>query len=217
MNIIILLGPAGSGKGTQSKFIQTEYNYLHISTGDLLRNEVASNSTLGQKVRAVIESGNLVSDAIILDIIQTNLNKISEDNSTKGVIFDGFPRTLEQAKGLDTLLSKMGCQLSSILYFDLPLDECIHRISGRRIDSRNNNVYHVEYNPAPEEAQAFLQARDDDSPEKVKHRYTVFEQETTQLLAYYKEKLTSIDCMDSIEIINQQIKQTLNNVTCING
>jgi adenylate kinase len=217
MNIIILLGPAGSGKGTQSKYIQTEYNYFHISTGDLLRNEVASHSTLGQKVRSVIESGNLVSDDIILDIIKENLNKISEDKSNKGVVFDGFPRTLDQAKGLDTLLAQMSREVSGVLHFELPLDECVHRISGRRIDSRNNNVYHIEYNPAPEEAAPFLQARDDDSPEKVKHRYTVFEQETTPLLAYYKEKLTAIDCMKSIESINQQIKQTLNNVTCING
>ena len=149
MNVLIFLGPAGSGKGTQAQFLKDSLNYEHLSTGDLLRAEIKSNSELGQQVQSVINSGNLVSDDIILNIIKKNITGLKSSNKT-GVMFDGFPRTIEQANALTSLMKEMGLNLTKVLYFDLSLEESIDRISGRLIDSRNNNVYHKVSNPAPE-------------------------------------------------------------------
>ena len=140
MNIIIFLGPAGSGKGTQAQYLRDHFNYAHLSTGDLLRAEVKSDSKLGQEVQSVIHAGNLVSDDIIIKIIRNNVAGL-KDASKEGIIFDGFPRTVEQANAFQDLLSDLNLSISSVLYFDLSLSESINRISGRLIDSRNNNVY----------------------------------------------------------------------------
>ncbi|MEC8678607.1 MAG: nucleoside monophosphate kinase, partial [Candidatus Margulisiibacteriota bacterium] len=153
---------------------------------------------------SVIHSGNLVSDDIILNIIQKNIDGLKSSNKS-GVIFDGFPRTVEQANGLASLMTDLGLTLNKVLYFDLSLDESINRISGRLIDSRNNNVYHNVSNPAPKEAEPFLISRKDDTPEKVSHRYTVYKNETTPLLDYYQAELYQIDCLQSIDQISNQI------------
>ena len=204
MNVLIFLGPAGSGKGTQAQFLKDKLNYEHLSTGDLLRAEIKSNSDLGQQVQSVINSGNLVSDDIILTIIRKNINGLKSSNKS-GVIFDGFPRTTEQANSLSSLMKEMDLNLSKVLYFDLSLEESINRISGRLIDSRNNNVYHKISNPAPAEAEPFLISRKDDTPDKVTHRYNVYKSETTPLLDYYESELYRIDCLQSIDAISNQI------------
>ena len=134
MNIIILLGPAGSVR-TQAQFLRDRFNYNHLSTGDMLRAEVASESELGLKVKSVIDSGNLVSDDIIISIIKQWLQKLVLNNET-GAIFDGFPRTTAQAEAFQRLLDSENIALSSVLYFDLSLDASIERISGRQIDSK---------------------------------------------------------------------------------
>ena len=133
MNVLIFLGPAGSGKGTQAQFLKDKLNYDHLSTGDLLRAEIKSNSELGQQVQSVINSGNLVSDDIILNIIKKNINGLKSSNKS-GIMFDGFPRTTEQANALGVLIKEMDLNLSKVLYFDLSLDESINRISGRLSD-----------------------------------------------------------------------------------
>jgi adenylate kinase len=204
MNVLIFLGPAGSGKGTQAQFLKDKLNYEHLSTGDLLRAEIKSNSDLGQQVQSVIHSGNLVSDDIILNIIKKNINGLKSSNKS-GVIFDGFPRTIEQANSLGSLMNEMDLNLSKVLYFDLSLEESINRISGRLIDSRNNNVYHKISNPAPTEAEPYLISRKDDTPDKVTHRYNVYKNETAPLLDYYQSELFRIDCLQSIDAISNQI------------
>lgn len=204
MNVLIFLGPAGSGKGTQAQFLKDKLNYDHLSTGDLLRAEIKSNSELGQQVQSVINSGNLVSDDIILNIIKKNINGLKSSNKS-GIMFDGFPRTTEQANALGVLIKEMDLNLSKVLYFDLSLDESINRISGRLIDSRNNNVYHKISHPAPKEAEPFLITRKDDTPDKVTHRYNIYKNETAPLLDYYQSDLFRIDCLQSIDDISSQI------------
>ncbi len=206
MNIIILLGPAGSGKGTQAQFLRDRFNYTHLSTGDMLRAEVSSESELGLKVKAVIDSGALVSDDIIVSIIKLRLQKLLM-NDEVGAIFDGFPRTLPQAEAFQRLLDSVGIKLSSVLYFDLSLDTSIERISGRQIDSRNNDVYHRISKPAPLDVQPYLVTRDDDTEDKVTHRYNVYHQETAPLLSYYNDYLKRIDCLRSIQEINHELVQ----------
>ena len=203
MNILIFLGPAGSGKGTQAQYLKEEFNFAHISTGDLLRAEVKSNSDLGQKVQAVMKSGNLVSDEIIIEIIKDHVTSLIQQNDLKGIVFDGFPRTLAQAKAFDLMLSSLSLRLNKAMYFDLSLEESIKRISGRQIDSRNNNVYHKDSNPAPVDAEPYLISRNDDQPAKVKHRYDVYLQETEPLISHYNNHLVRIDCNQSIDDINE--------------
>ena len=202
MNILIFLGPAGSGKGTQAQYLKEQFQFAHLSTGDLLRAEVASNSALGQKVKSVIQSGDLVSDDIIIEIIKDRVSSLIKNGDFNGIVFDGFPRTLQQAKSFDHMLTSLNLQLNKAIYFDLTLDESIRRISGRQIDSRNNHVYHKISNPAPADVQPHLVSRNDDEPEKVKHRYMVYQNETEPLISHYDSKLVRIDCMKSIDHIH---------------
>ncbi|MGC6367215.1 MAG: adenylate kinase [Candidatus Marinamargulisbacteria bacterium] len=208
MNIIILLGPAGSGKGTQAQYLRDQFGYSHLSTGDMLRSEVSSGSELGQQVKQVIDSGNLVSDDIIISIISNRLNQLVEAK-VSGAIFDGFPRTIAQAHAFDELLTSQGLSLSSVLYFDLSLKASIDRISGRQIDSRNNDVYHKVSKPAPVDVQPYLITRDDDTEEKVTHRFNVYQEETSPLLSYYNSSLQRIDCMQSISTISKQLSDLI--------
>ncbi len=203
MNILVFLGPAGSGKGTQAQYLKEHFQYAHLSTGDLLRAEVSSNSVLGQQVKMVMQSGDLVSDDIIISIIKERILNLTKQSDYRGVVFDGFPRTIEQAKAFDNVLDSLQLKLDKAIYFDLSLDESIKRISGRQIDSRNNTVYHKISNPAPDDAQPFLISRNDDQPEKVKHRYDVYQSETKPLLNHYSNQLLQIDCMKGIDDIHQ--------------
>tara|TARA_A100001015_G_scaffold308470_1_gene406160 strand:- start:7453 stop:8112 length:660 start_codon:yes stop_codon:yes gene_type:complete len=213
MNILIFLGPAGSGKGTQAQFLTQKLGYFHVSTGDLLRKEVASKSDLGQQVESIINNGDLVSDDIIISIIKQTLNELVAKSDCHGVIFDGFPRTKDQAMALDELVHSFNFNLPSVIYFDLSLEESIQRISGRLIDSRNNNVYHKDSNPPPEDAMPFLMTREDDVPEKVTHRYGVYQRSTEPLLDFYDGRTTTLDCLQSIHTLNQLL---IDNVDSMN-
>src|SRR6056300_1535553 len=155
MNILIFFGPAGSGKGTQAQYLKEKFNFSHLSTGDLLRYEVKSGSELGIQVQKVIESGDLVSNDIILKIIKENILKLVKENNCPGVVFDGFPRTIDQAEAFDHLLNSIHLNLNYAVYFDLSLESSVQRISGRQIDSRNNMVYHKDSNPAPVDVQPY--------------------------------------------------------------
>ena len=204
MRIFIFLGPAGSGKGTQAQYLKNTHGFAHLSTGDMLRAEVKSGSDLGLTLKSVIDSGNLVTDDIILDIIAKNITDLVNDGQTDGIIFDGFPRTIAQATGFKQILDRMGLKVDQTFLFDLSLDASLDRISGRRIDSRNNNVYHVSSNPAPADVEPYLITRDDDQPEKVTHRYKVYQEQTQPLIDFYSECLTTINCEASIASINSE-------------
>lgn len=190
---LLFLGPAGSGKGTQAEKILETFGLCHLSTGDILRGAIRKETLLGKKAESYVEAGDLVPDSLIIDLIKETL---TPDRIEKGFLFDGFPRTLEQGEKLKELLLDLGISLTHIFYFDISLEKTISRIAGRRICVDCNKIYHIDYNPPKtcgEDCSGNFIQRSDDTEEKVRHRYDVFEEQTVPLLSFYGEDLLSID------------------------
>lgn len=144
ISFLIFFGPPGSGKGTQGKMISRELGIPHIATGDIMREAVASETELGRKVKDYIGRGLLVPDDVVIKIIEERLSK---DDVKQGFILDGFPRTLEQAESLDRLFAKLGIKDFRVIYFDVPDDEIVKRVSGRRTCIKCGKVYNIFFNP----------------------------------------------------------------------
>ncbi len=178
--LVIFLGPPGAGKGTQAQRLVAEKGFMHISTGDLLREAVKNRTPLGLKAKEYMDRGELVPDDLIVALIKEKLPK--EGN----VILDGFPRTIAQAEALDKMLEELGKEVDAVVLFEVPDEVVIERLSGRRIDPKTGKVYHVKYNPPPEGVEVIQ--RDDDKPEVIKKRLEVYRKQTAPLIDYYKEK-----------------------------
>lgn len=190
---ILFLGPAGSGKGTQSARLAEKYNLAHISTGDLIRSEIKSGSDLGNKVKAIVESGQLVSDDIVNEIVK---NKVQ---SLEGFILDGYPRTAEQAKFFDAV-----AKFDHVFDLDVPREILFQRLSGRRMCTKTNKpdctaMFHMVFNPPKEEAKcdvcgSDLYQRKDDSQEAIEKRLAGYDKETgNPLKEFYGEQITKIN------------------------
>ena len=187
---IVIFGAPGSGKGTQSELIIKEYGLDHISTGDVLRSEMKNETELGKIAKDYIEKGQLVPDELIVDMLAKVLD--SKVNS-KGVIFDGFPRTIAQAEALDKALSAIGDSVDYAINVEVPDENIIERMSGRRACVGCGATYHIVYNPTKVEGKcdacgADLILRDDDKPETVEKRLNVYHEQTQPLIDYYKAK-----------------------------
>lgn len=183
---IILLGPPGAGKGTQAQFICDSFGIPQISTGDMLRAAVSAGTGLGRKVKAVMDSGALVSDEIIIELVQ---ERITQPDCANGFLFDGFPRTIPQAQALD----EAGVVIDAVVEIQVPDEEIVKRMSGRRVHPASGRVYHVDFNP-PREAdkdddsgEALIQ-RDDDKEDTVRERLAVYHRQTHPLVAFYQRK-----------------------------
>lgn len=180
---LILLGGPGAGKGTQSKLISQRYNIPQISTGDMLRAAVKAGSVLGKKVKQVMDSGALVSDDIIIELVR---ERIKEDDCAQGYLFDGFPRTIAQAQAI----TDGGIKLDFVIELQVEDEEIVKRITGRRIHETSGRTYHLDYNP-PKQAGIDdvsgepLMQRDDDSEETVRKRLAVYHEQTSPLVEYY--------------------------------
>ncbi|WP_293445692.1 adenylate kinase [Persephonella sp.] len=185
----IFLGPPGAGKGTQAQRLVEEKGFVQISTGDILREAVKKGTELGKKAKEYMEAGKLVPDEIIIGIIKEKLKELEG----KDIILDGFPRTIPQAEALDRMLPEVGRSLDGVILFDVPDDEVIKRLSGRRVDPKTGKVYHIIYNPPPEGVEVIQ--RDDDKEEVIKKRLEVYHSQTAPLIEYYKKqnKLQLID------------------------
>ena len=182
---IILLGPPGAGKGTQAKFIMDKFSIPQISTGDILRNAIRDKSPIGLQVQEVMSSGGLVSDDIIISLVE---ERISKPDCENGFLFDGFPRTIPQAQAL--LESKIFIDI--VLEISVPDIEIVKRLSGRRIHPSSGRVYHIAFNPPKVEGKDDLTGeeliqREDDSEETILNRLRIYHQQTELLLNFYQE------------------------------
>jgi adenylate kinase len=181
---LILLGPPGAGKGTQAQVIREKFGIPQISTGDMLRAAIKAGTPLGREAKKVMDAGRLVSDDIIIGLVK---ERLKQPDCARGYLFDGFPRTIPQADALKT----EGMALDYVLEIDVPDDEIITRMSGRRVHPGSGRVYHVKFNPPQvadrdDDTGEPLILRDDDRPETVKHRLEVYRKQTRPLVEYYK-------------------------------
>ena len=182
---IILLGPPGAGKGTQAQFICQQFGIPQISTGDMLRAAVAAGTTLGQQAKTVMESGGLVSDEIIIGLVK---ERLEAPDCAHGCLFDGFPRTIPQARAMvDEKIA-----IDHVLEIAVADNEIINRLSGRRVHPGSGRVYHVEYNPPQQEGlddvtgEALIQ-REDDREETIRNRLSIYHDQTRPLVDFYRE------------------------------
>jgi adenylate kinase len=178
--IVVFLGPPGAGKGTQAQRLVEEKGFIHISTGDLLREAVKNQTPLGLKAKEYMDRGELVPDDLIVALIK---EKLPDEGN---VILDGFPRTVAQAEALEKMLKESGKKLDAVILFEVPDEVVIERLSGRRIDPKTGKVYHIKYNPPPEGIEVIQ--RDDDKEEVIRKRLEVYRKQTKLLVDYYKEK-----------------------------
>jgi adenylate kinase len=182
---IILLGGPGAGKGTQANYIKDRYNIPQISTGDMLRAHVKAGTELGVAAKKIMDEGGLVSDDIIMGMVK---ERIKEDDCANGYLFDGFPRTIPQADAL----KEAGVAVDAVVEIDVPDEEIIKRMSGRRVHLESGRTYHIIYNPPKvegkdDETGEDLIQRDDDQEETVKARLKVYHDQTEPLIAYYTD------------------------------
>ena len=206
---IVLLGAPGSGKGTQAKLLAEKYSIPHVSTGDLLRTAVASGSDLGRKAKPAIDVGQLVSDDVVLGVIQERLSK---PDAKPGFVLDGFPRNIPQAQALDATLARLGQPLQLALLVDVDREVLTKRITGRRTCTQCGAIYNVYFSPSKPagkcaKCSGALTQRSDDNEETVRKRIAVYEEQTAPLVSYYKAqgKLRTVRGVGAINDIFKNI------------
>tara|TARA_A100001015_G_scaffold51903_1_gene57020 strand:- start:3691 stop:4329 length:639 start_codon:yes stop_codon:yes gene_type:complete len=206
---ILLIGPPGGGKGTQAKKLSSKFNIPQVSTGDMLRDHVKKMSKLGIKAKEFMDQGELVPDELILKMMKS---KLSDDNCKNGYILDGFPRTLPQAKGLDSLLDNIDSNLDKVIIIKVDDDVIIDRMGGRRVHKNSGRIYHIKYNPPKNEGldditNELLSIRSDDKKETVKNRLKIYHDLTKPLINFYNLKniLFEVDGQNEIEDVFSSI------------
>ena len=187
---IIMLGAPGAGKGTQAKMIADKYSIPHISTGDIFRANIKNGTELGKKAKTYMDQGLLVPDELTVDLV---IDRVSQDDCKNGYVLDGFPRTIPQAESLDAALTKLGEKIDYAVNVEVPDENIINRMSGRRACLSCGATYHIVHIPTKVEGicdrcNAELVLRDDDKPETVKKRLDVYHEQTQPLIDYYSGK-----------------------------
>jgi adenylate kinase len=187
---LVLLGPPGSGKGTQGERLNADLHLPYYATGDILRGAVRDETDLGKSAKAFMDAGDLVPDELIVGIIA---ERIDSEEAREGFILDGFPRTTPQAEALDAKLGELGREVSSVLLIDVSDDEVVRRLGGRRTCEAEGHVYHVEFSPPKVEGVCDIDGsplivRDDDKPDVIRKRLATYHEKTEPLVAYYDAK-----------------------------
>ena len=187
---IIMLGAPGAGKGTQAKQIAAKYGIPHISTGDIFRANIKEGTELGKKAKEYMDQGALVPDELTCDLV---MDRISKDDAKNGFVLDGFPRTIPQAEALDAALTKAGASMDFAIDVDVPDENIVNRMSGRRACLNCGATYHIEHVPPKKEGicdvcGSELILRDDDKPETVQNRLNVYHTQTQPLIDFYNAK-----------------------------
>ena len=194
--IIILLGPPGSGKGTIAKRLAEEHDFLHVSTGDMFREEISQQTTLGVEAKRCIDAGILVPDEVTIQMLRKRIE--GESN----VILDGFPRTIPQAEAITDI------QVDRVLYISVPEDDIVDRLSQRVSDPTTGKIYNLKTNPPPQELQGLTQ-RSDDTANMARTRYKEYQEKTEPLLGFYKETLVEIDGTPSPNEVYEAVVEEL--------
>jgi adenylate kinase len=210
---LVLLGPPGSGKGTQGERLQEDFHLPYYATGDILRAAVRDETELGREAKEYMDRGDLVPDEVIVGVIG---ERIAQHEAADGFILDGFPRTTVQAEALDTKMAGLGRELTAALLIDATDDEVVRRLGGRRTCVKNGHVFHVEFDPPKNEGicdvcGTRLEIRDDDKPEVIRHRLEQYHEKTEPLIARYEEAgiLRRIDGSLSPDEVGDRIRAML--------
>ena len=200
---IVLFGPPGAGKGTQASIIVELTGKPQISTGDMLRMAVSSGSELGMEAKSYMDTGNLVPDQVIIGLIE---QRLKEPDASEGVLFDGFPRTIPQAEALSRII-----EVSAVISIEVPDDDIVGRIVGRRMDPETGEIYHVTFKPPPPEIANRLIQRKDDTHDTVRKRLEAYHSQTKPLGDWYEAKglLISVDGSGSIEEVRQTVSSAV--------
>lgn len=210
---LVLLGPPGSGKGTQGERLNEDLRLPYYATGDILRAAVREETELGRTAKEYMDRGDLVPDEVIVGVIA---ERIDSSEALDGFILDGFPRTTPQAEALDAKLSELGRAVTAVLLIDVSDDEVVRRLGGRRTCEANGHVFHVEFEPPQEEGVCDIDGsplivRDDDKPEVIRKRLETYHEKTEPLVAYYDSRsvLRRIAGEAAPEEVAEQIRRTL--------
>lgn len=210
---IIMLGAPGAGKGTQAKKIAAKYGIPHISTGDIFRANIKNKTELGKKAKSYMDQGMLVPDELTVSLV---MDRFQEPDAQKGYVLDGFPRTIPQAESLDEALKKSDSQIDYAVNVDVPDENIINRMSGRRACVKCGATYHLQYAAPKKEGVCdscgeALILRDDDKPETVKKRLKVYHEQTQPLIDYYAQKkvLKEVDGTQGLDEVFSQITAIL--------
>ena len=210
---IIMLGAPGAGKGTQAKKIAAQYSIPHITTGDIFRANIKNNTELGQKAKTYMDKGELVPESLVVDLI---MDRFKEADCANGYVLDGFPRTIPQAEALDNALKANGEKVDFAINVEVPDENIINRMSGRRACVGCGATYHIKYNPTKVEGVCDacgekLILRDDDKPETVKNRLSVYHEQTQPLIDYYNKAgvLAEVDGTKDMEDVFKDIVNIL--------
>lgn len=213
---VIFMGPQGVGKGTQATQIAERIGLSHLSTGELFRAAIKAETPLGVMAKKILDEGNLVPDDVTLGIVEGRLEEIAAErnagSNVQGALFDGFPRTIPQAEGLDTMLRKRGESLFAVIEITAPRDVLVQRLSGRRVCPNCGWTYHIEFDPPKIDSicdncgHALIQ-RADDTPDAIERRLSLYDQQTAPLLNYYAERglLKTVDGNRDMESVSEDL------------
>lgn len=209
---VVMLGPPGAGKGTQAKKLAQELGLVHVSTGDLFRENLKNETELGKLAQQFMSQGELVPDDVTVRMVEERLKR---PDCNKGAVLDGFPRTPDQAKALDALLEKINSEVKVVPLITVPDEDLIERLSGRWM-SPSGRVYHEKYNPPTVKwiddiDGSQLYQREDDKPKTIRHRIDVYQEQTAPLINYYRTKgtLVEIDGSQPIEDVTEDLLQAV--------
>ncbi len=218
---LILLGPPGSGKGTQGERLQEDLELPYYATGDILRAAVRQDTEIGKAAQEYMDRGDLVPDEVIIGVIAERLESGEADN---GFILDGFPRTVPQAEALDAKLQELGRYLTGVMLIDASDEEIVHRLSGRRVCVENGHVYHADFNPSAKEGVCDIDGselivRDDDKPEVVRHRLEQYHEKTAPLVDYYKKQalLNRVDGSQDPDLVGESVRSLISTLSLEEG
>jgi adenylate kinase len=210
---LVLLGPPGSGKGTQGERQQEDFRLPYYATGDILRAAVRDGSDLGKEAKEYMDRGDLVPDEVMVGLIA---ERVSSEEASDGFILDGFPRTMGQGEALDAKLTELGRELTAVILIEVPDEEVVRRLSGRRVCVKGGHIFHMEFDPPKNEDVcdidgSRLEIRDDDKPEVVRHRLGTYHEKTEPLVGYYEERavLRRVDGLPAPDDVSDRIRAML--------